>query len=257
MAHYKEDWERLTAPHPPPPQPPPKTACEDWCDPAWPVQHCADERCRDCSFCRSRIGCVGDFCRDFAAEAHCLHGECQHCAFCKSFCPKWCDVRYADVHCTKEPTAQAPLTCAKCEFCSAGGHSIADSRPECANWCRERAVESHCTQSACTGCGFCTAHVSAVETTADSAIAPAVAPKYAAPSCANWCRARSADFHCTSTQCSGCVFCSTSSNKDVMKREPPSLLNPSPLIERHITSALDPGYSVLVEAARASAPVKG
>ena len=84
LADYNEQWQQWMAPHPLPPHPPPASPdrCQDWCDPNWPKQHCADVKCEQCGFCLARSGCLGDWCSAALAEAHCEKPECVPCSFC-------------------------------------------------------------------------------------------------------------------------------------------------------------------------------
>ena len=263
LADYSERWAELVAPRPPPPSMPDR--CEGWCDPIWPTQHCADERCGLCGFCRARIGCSGTFCDPSAAEQHCLKGECSTCAFCSNVCPRWCQARYADVHCAVQPseTRTSQLSCHRCDFCAAreriqaaaaaaGGiaPSAAIAPPsQCANWCRARNADVHCKETSCAGCDYCVAGnlrtpppppttevpVATRGAAPQQSVPPATAaPRVVAPppaaECASWCRARYADVHCQERVCLGCLFCVPQPMVSVSATDPRSveLLPPPP-----------------------------
>ena len=225
LAGYTEAWERLTTPPPPPPSPPSPDGCEPWCDPTWPMQHCADERCDRCGFCAARVGCMADWCAPSLAEQHCLKGECLPCAFCLTVCPKWCDKRYTNVHCAIHAGPTRPMDCSHCSFCAnwalpaeSSESAVAKPRKECANWCRERNKEVHCEESSCAACGFCQHRPAAAgqPPTQQSPVASHAA-------CVNWCRARNADVHCEESSCAACAFCPAAALTDspgLAKKQP-------------------------------------
>ena len=237
LADYQQHWQELVAPRPPPPSTP--LRCESWCDPTWPVQHCADQRCSMCGFCRARVGCRSDSCRAESAVAHCLQGDCMSCAFCATVCPKWCQARYAASHCTTPNVPTTQMSCAKCEFCQARqqqqqqplalGAGPQLTPATCANWCRQRNAEVHCLESQCAGCSYCVIAAASppLPLSITATVMHANAPPPPLPptaSCLSWCLARYAGDHCPQLSCAACAFChddSTSPTASAILPPPP------------------------------------